>query len=246
MIYLLGLMIQWVGRALIPALLVLVAGAVVVGLLWWLFLRRHRRAVVTAWLTLGLVTVTFGGWRSWEVWRDFSHPEVRMFRDYLARPIPNEVTHLAMAVASPEMFHDGALIRFQAPAGLVPKIVDHSLPGSTALAVVAEMKRQSPHDSADREVIAGDDGQSYLKVNADHFPKDGPEAHRWLREHIEANAGSGREAYVLFRAGAWGHFQSVLTYDPAAGTVIIQQNLERRRAKNFPATPPTPAPDSPR
>ena len=238
MIYLLGLMIQWVGRALIPALLVLVAGAVVVGLIWWLFLRRNRRAVVTAWLILGLVAVSFGGWRSWEVWRDFSHPEVRMFRDYIARPIPSEVTNLAMAVASPEMFHDGALIRFQAPAGLVHKIVDHSLPGSTALAVVAEMKRQSPHDSADREVIAGADGQSYRKVNPDHFPKHGPEAHRWLSDKIEANAGPGREAYVLLRAGAWGHFQSVLTYDPAAGTVFIQQKLERRRAKNFPAPAP--------
>src|SRR5882672_5830827 len=97
MIYLLALVIKWVGRALIPALLVLAAGAVVVGLVWWLVLRRNRRAVVTAWLTLGLITVTFGGWRSWEVWRDFSHPEVHMFRDYVANPIPNEVTHLAMA-----------------------------------------------------------------------------------------------------------------------------------------------------
>ena len=123
MIYLLGLMIQWVGRALVPALLVLVAGAVVVGLVWWLFLRRHRRAVVTAWVALGLVTVTFGGWRSWEVWRDFSHPEVRMFRNYIARPIPNEVTNLAMAVASPEMFHDGALIRFKPQPGWSPKLL---------------------------------------------------------------------------------------------------------------------------
>lgn len=232
MIYLLGLMIQWVGRALIPALLVLIVGAVVVGMVWWLFLRRHRRAMVAAWLTLGLVTVAVGGWRSWEVWRDFSHPEVRMFRDYIARPIPNEVSNLAMAVASPEMFHDGALIRFQAPAGLVARIVDHSLPGSTALAVVADMKRQSPHDAADREVIAGADGQSYLKVKPDHFPKDGPAVHRWLRDKLEANAGPGREAYVLLRAGAWGHFQSALTHDPATGTVIIQQNLERRRARN--------------
>ena len=246
MIYLLGLVIQWFSRALIPALLVLAAGAVVVGLVWWLFLRRNRRAVVTAWLALILVTVTFGGWRSWEVWRDFNHPERRMFRDYIARPIPNEVTNLAMAVASPEMFHDGALIRFQAPAELVRKIVDHSLPGSTALAVVAGIKRQSPHDSADREVIAGADGQSYLKVNPDHFPKDGPEAHRWLRDKIEANAGPSREAYVLLRAGAWGHFQSVLTYDPATGTVIIQQNLERRRSKHITAAAPAPTPDSPR
>lgn len=169
-----------------------------------------------------------------------------MFRNCVANPIPSEVTNLVMAVASPEMFHDGALIRFQAPAGLFRKIVDHSLPGSTALAVVVEMKRQSPHPSTDREVIAGADGQSYLKVTPDYFPKDGPEAHRWLRDRIEANVGPGRETYVLFRAGAWGHFQSVLTYDPANGTVIIQQNLERRRSKYFPAAASTPTPDSPR
>ncbi len=245
-IYLLGLMIRWVGRALVPALLVLVVGGVAVGLLWWLFLRRNRRAVVAAWLILGLVTVSFGGWRSWEVWRDFSHPEGHMFRDYVASPIPKEVTNLAMATPAPAMFHDGALIRFQAPTELVRKIVDHSLPGSTTLAVVAEMKRQSPHDSADREVIAGADGQSYLKVGPDHFPKDGPEMHRWLRAQVEATAGPGCERYVLFRAGAWGHFQSALTHDPATGTVIILQNLERRRSKYFPATAPVPPSAAPR
>ena len=245
MIYLLGLVIQWFGRALLPSLLVLAAGAVVVGLVWWLFLRRNRRAVVMAWVTLVLVTVAFGGWRSWEVWRDFSHPEGRMFRDYIASPIPKEVTNLTMAVASPEIFHDGALIRFQAPEGLVHKIVNHSLAGSKALAVVTGMKRQSPHDSTDREVIAGADGQSYLKVNPDRFPKDGPEAHRWLREKMEAASGPGREAYVLLRTGAWGRFQSVLTYDPATRTVIIHQNLQRQRAKNFPTAAATPVGNSP-
>jgi hypothetical protein len=108
------------------------------------------------------------------------------------------------------------------------------------------MKRQSPHDPVDREVIAGADGQSYLHVNPDHFPKDGPEAHRWLRDQIEANTGPGREAYVLFRAGAWGLFQSVLMYDLATGTVFLQQNLERRRVKNLPAPAPNPTSNSPR
>ncbi|MBC8002774.1 MAG: hypothetical protein H7X97_09315 [Opitutaceae bacterium] len=250
MIYLLGLFIQWVSRALVPALLVLVIGAVVVCLVWRLFLRSNRRAVVVAWLILGFVTVTVGGWRSWEVWQDFNHPERRMFRDYIARPIPNEVTNLTMATPAPAMFHDGALIRFQAPEVLVRGIIDQSLTGSTALEVLAEMKRQSPHDSADLEVIAGTDGQSYRKVTPDLFPKNGPEAHRWLRDKIEATAGPGREIYVLFKAGAWGHFQSVLSYDPANSSVIVQQNLERRRVKR-PAsgapipTSPTPTRNSP-
>ena len=245
MIYLLGLAIQWFGRALLPALLVLAAGAVVVGLVWWLFLRRNRRAVVMAWLTLGLVTLAFGGWRSWEVWRDFAHPEARMFRDYIASPIPDEVTNLTMAVASPEMFHDGALIRFQAPPVLVHKIIDHSLAGSKAMAVVADVKRQSPHAATDREVIAGADGQSYLKVNPERFPKGGPEAHRWLREKLEAESGPGREAYVLLRTGDWGRFQSVLTYEPATRTVVIHQNVQRQRARNFPSAAPPPVGNSP-
>lgn len=229
MIYLFGLFIQWIIRALLPAFLFLAAGALLVLLVWLLFLRR-RRAVVVLWIILGLATVSFAGWRTRDVWRDFKHPELRMFRTYIADPIPEEVRNLAMATPAPAMFHDGALIKFEAPETVLGKILNHSLPGSKTLAVVEEMKRQSGSDSANRAVIVGPDGQSYKRVELDQFPEDGLPAFRGVRAEVEAASRTGRrEVYALLFEGEWGKLQSVITYDPAASTVVIKQYLERRR-----------------
>jgi hypothetical protein len=231
MIYLLGLFIRWVTGALVPALLLLVVGAVVGGLVWLLFLRRRRRAVVTMWLVLGMATLALGGWRTREVWRDFTQPHFRNFRTYVADPIPTEVRGLAMATAAPAMFHDGALVRFEAPEPLVRKLIDQSLRGAKTLAVVAEMKRQSGRDPADRSAVAGPDGRSYVRVDVDQFPRDGPDAFRWARVHVEQSARQGfGEAYVLLLEGEWGKFQSVITWNPAVSNVVVRQYLERRRS----------------
>jgi hypothetical protein len=143
MIYLLGLLIKWIGHALIPTALLLSGDALVMLGVWWFVLRPRKLSAWKGWLVLGLITVGFGGWRTWEVWQDFSRPELRMFRDFVADPIPKEIQRLAPASAAPVMFHDGAYIFFHAPPELIERIVNHSLPGSKTLAAVAEMKRQS-------------------------------------------------------------------------------------------------------
>jgi hypothetical protein len=172
MIYLLGLLMKWIGHALIPTALLLAAGALVMLGVWWLVLRPRKLSAWKGWLVLGLITVSFGGWRTWEVCQNFSRPELHMFRAFVADPIPKEVQGLAPASAAPVMFHDGAYISFHAPPELVERIVNHSLAGSKTLAAVAEMKRQSGRDSADRVIIAAPDGRSYLKVDLEWVAKE--------------------------------------------------------------------------
>ena len=219
MIYLLAFVIQWFGKAFFPALLVLVLGAITVGLLWALGLKRKRPALLAAWLAVGISSLGLGCWRTVQIVDDYSHPERRMFREFLARPIPSQVTNLVVAVPSPEIFTDAAIIRFQAPNSVVQGILNHSLPGSTSLSVLAEMKRQSRNPPADQEVISAPDGQSYLPVDASFFPSDGPEAHRWLRERITGESAPGVKTYILLRRGAWGSFQSLVAHNPLTGTV---------------------------
>src|SRR5262245_48558184 len=112
MLYLGWLVVRWVLRAVIPALLLFGAGALFVGLLWLLFLRRRRRAAMALWVVVVSMAMGFFGWRTWEVWTDFTRPQMRMFRNYIADPIPKAVSDLSMATPAPAMFHDGALLRF--------------------------------------------------------------------------------------------------------------------------------------
>jgi hypothetical protein len=220
---------KWLARAFIPTMVLLVAGVVVVLGAWAFALRPRRLSSTKAWLALVLVALGFGGWRTWEVWRDFSQPQWRMFRDFVANPIPPEVVGLVPASAAPVMFHDGAYISFHAPPALVQRIVTHSLPGSKTLSVVAEMKQQSARDPADRLVIAAPDGQGYLKVDLDWVAKESSPESDWARAEVE-NFLKNRQgsAYVLLRSGDWGEFVSVLTHQPASSNVVILQNLERR------------------
>jgi len=230
MIYLLGLFIKWIGHALIPTALLLVAGALAMLSLWWFVVRPRKLSARRGWLILGLVTVGFGGWRTWEVWQDFSRPELHMFRDFVGDPIPKEIQGLAPAIAAPVMFHDGAYISFHAPPELVERIVNHSLRGSKTLAVVAEMKRRSSQDSTDLVVIAASDGRSYLKADLDWVAKERSPESQWARTEVETFLKNQRgSAYVLLLAGDWGEFASVLNYEPGTSNVVILQHLERRR-----------------
>src|SRR5687767_9766723 len=144
MIYYAGLFFKWVAQALFSTLVLLAGGALLVVALWWFMLRPRRRSSLSAWMVLGALVLAFGGWRTWGVWQDFSRPELGMFREFIAEPIPREVRGLAPAIAAPVMFHDGAYISFHAPREVIERIINHSLPGSKALMVIEGMKRRSP------------------------------------------------------------------------------------------------------
>lgn len=213
-----------------PAWLLLAAGALVIGAAWLLGLKRHRRALITAWAAVALVTVAFAGYRTWGMARDFAHPEIRMFRAFVADPIPAEVTGLAVSTAAPAMYHDGALVRFQAPEAMVRGLVNHSVPGSRTLSVAQETRGTSARDRADRDRVVGPDGWSYAQVDAARFAVDGPEVFEWARRKVGEGVRQGpREVWVYLVSGDWGRFQSVLVYDRATSTATVEQYRERRR-----------------
>jgi hypothetical protein len=229
-IYLLGLLVEWIGHALIPAALLLAGGSVVLLVVWLSVLRPRRLPVWKGWVALGLVAVVFGGWRTWEVWHNFSRPEFHMFRTYIADPIPKEVEGLGPGSPAPVMFHDGAYIHFHAPPELVEHILNHSLAGSKTLGVVAEMKRQSGRDTSDRVAVVAPNGQSYVKVDLTWVAKESSTESSWARAEVENFLKTQKgNAYVLLLSGDWGKFVSVLKYEPAVSNVVILQNLERRR-----------------
>src|SRR4051812_41639593 len=210
MIYLAALIFRWVAQALLPTLALLIAGAAVVWTFWWYRLRPQLRSSLREWLVLGAVVLAFGGWRTRAVWLDFARPELHMFRECIAKPIPREVQELAPGMAAPMPFQDAAYISFKAPREVVDRIIHHSLPGSTAVGLVEKMKRRSQRSTHDDVVIAGPDGRSYLKVDVDWAPKESSPEIDWARTDTGQFLRSCQgEAYVLLRAGAWGTFVSV-------------------------------------
>lgn len=230
MVYLLALLIRWIAHALIPTALLFAISVIVMLGIGWLVLRPRKISPWKGWLVVGLMTIAFGGWRSFEVWRDFSRPELHMFRTYVADPIPVDIHGLAPAIAAPVMFHDGAYISFRAPPELVERLINHSVPGSKTLGVVTEMKKQSRRDTSDRTVVAGQDGRSYLKVDLDWVAKRSSPESQWVHDEVENYLKSHNgNSYVFLRAGDWGSLASVMHYEPASSNVTILQNLERRR-----------------
>src|SRR5262249_37619789 len=156
--------------------------------------------------------------------RDFSQPEWHMFRDFVANPIPRGVVGLAPASPAPVMFHDGAYISFRAPPQLVERIVNHSLPGSKTLSVVAAMKQESARDAADRVVITAADGLSYLKADLDWATKETCPESAWARGEVRSFLTNKQgNAYVFLRSGDWGKFVSILKHEPASSNVVILQ-----------------------
>jgi len=93
MIYLFGLLVRWIGHALIPALILLALGVPVLLGVWWFLLRPRQLSLWRWWLVLGLVVLGFAGWRTWEVWQDFSHPaQINLARSPKAESMINENT----------------------------------------------------------------------------------------------------------------------------------------------------------
>jgi hypothetical protein len=228
MIYLLALLVDWVGRALVPTAELLAAGVIVVIALR-ILLHRRPRVVARAWLLLGVAAVGFGGWRSFEVWRDFTQPQFRNFRTYVANPIPHDVRALAMDSPAPAMFYDGALVRFEAPEPVVRRLVDHSLAGARAWDLIGEMKRRSGRSPADTIAVAAPDGRGFVRIDPDAFTT--PDAFAWTQHTVdEMHRGGAKEIYVLLLAGEWGSFQSVVAWTPERSRVSVHQALERRGA----------------
>jgi hypothetical protein len=225
-IYLLALLVEWVGRALVPTAELLAAGVIVVIVVRVLF-RRRPRVVALAWLAVALVTLGFGGWRSFEVWRDFTEPQFRNFRTYVADPIPRDVHALAMDSPAPAMFYDGALVRFEAPEPVMRRLVDQSLSGARAWSVIDEMKQRSGRDRADTLAVAAPDGRSFVRVDPAAFTA--PNVFAWAQHTVdEMNRGGAKEIYVLLLAGGWGSFQSVVAWTPDRSRVSVRQALERK------------------
>ena len=228
MVYLAGLIFKWIAYAVVPTVLLFGVGTLVMAVIWRFALRPRKLSSGKGWLALALVTLAFGGWRTWEVGQSFFHPELQMFRQYVAEPIPKAVKDLAPASAAPVMFHDGAYVAFQAPPEVVEGIVNHSLKGAKTPEVITKMKRQSGRGDADRVVIAGPDGQSYLPVDLEWVEREKSSESEWARGEIASflKSRNGR-AYVLLRSGDWGTFVSVLQYEPAQSRVVILQHLNR-------------------
>ena len=230
MVYLAGLIFRWIAYALVPTVLLFGAGALVMAVVWRFVLRPRKLPSGKGWLVLALVTLASGGWRTWEVGQSFFHPELHMFREYVAEPIPKAVKGLAPASAAPVMFHDGAYIAFHAPPEMVEGIINHSLKGSKTREVIRKMKRQSGRGEADRVVIAGPDGQSYVPVDLEWVEREKSSESEWARGETARflKSRNGR-AYVLLRSGDWGTFVSVLQYEPAQSRVVILQHFDRAR-----------------
>jgi hypothetical protein len=114
MIYLLALFVEWVRRALVPAAAVFaIATLAAIGVR---LIFGRSRLTTNVWLALGIAVVAVFGWRTFEVWQDFSHPQYRNFRSYVADPIPRDARALVMDSPAPAMFYDGALVRFEGPS----------------------------------------------------------------------------------------------------------------------------------
>jgi len=226
MIYLLALLVEWIGRALVPTAELLAAGVVIVIVLRVL-VRRRPRVVARAWLALAVVTVGFAGLRSFEVWRDFTQPQFRNFKTYVANPIPRDVHALAMDSPAPAMFYDGALVRFEAPEPVMRRLVDQSLAGARAWNVIDEMKQRSGRNPTDTLAMAAPDGRGFVRVDPSRFTA--PEAFAWTQHTVgEMHRGGAKEIYVLLLAGEWGSFQSVVGWDPDRSRASVRQALERK------------------
>jgi len=224
MIYLLALFVEWVRRALVPAAAVFaIATLAAIGVR---LIFGRSRLTTNVWLALGIAVVAVFGWRTFEVWQDFSHPQYRNFRSYVADPIPRDARALVMDSPAPAMFYDGALVRFEGPASLVTALARNTLKGARTLAVLRETKQRSKRSTVDTLAVTDADGSSYRRINPATFPAQLPETFAWARWVIdEQTRGGADDIYVLLLAGPWGRFESVLSYDRDRSRVAVRQNM---------------------
>jgi hypothetical protein len=222
-IYLATGLVLWLVRALVPTSVVLVLGGVGV----WLAHRFGGLRARTGVIAVAVIALGVLAWQTRSVRREFTHPEVTMFRRYIADPIPDEVRNLAPGSGSPLFLHNSAIVTFEAPAATLAALLDHSLPGSTALEMLAELKTRNGRDTVSTSRVAADRGGAYARMDTTSLPAGMLDAFPGAHARVLQEARRGLEVYALAETGDWGHFESVVTYDRPAERVHVQQFVVR-------------------
>ncbi|MEX2049096.1 MAG: hypothetical protein WEB90_05925 [Gemmatimonadota bacterium] len=223
MIYLATGLFLWFVRALVPTSFVLVLGGVGA----WLAHRFGGLPVRTGVIGVAVVALGVLGWQTRSVRREFTHPEITMFRRYIADPIPDEVRNLAPGSGSPLVMSNSAIVRFEAPTATLDALLNHSLPGSTALEVLAELKTRNGRDTVSTSRVAAGGGRAYARMDTTALPTGMQEAFPGAHARVLQEARRGLEVYALAETGEWGRFESVVTYDRPAERVHVQQLVVR-------------------
>lgn len=234
MIYLVTGVVLWLIRAAAPTAVVLVVGALLVWPAHRFAGLRVRRGVIAVAVVASAVLV----WQTRSVQREFTHPEITMFRRYLADPIPAGVRNLAPGSPSPLVLSNSAIVAFEAPDSIVEALLDHSLPGSTAVAFLADIKSRNGRDTMTTSRVGAPLGNAYARMDTTSLPPDMSEAFPGAHSRALRAMRDGLEVYVLAEAGEWGRFESVVTYDRPRGHVHVQQYVVR--APTAPPSPPSP------
>jgi hypothetical protein len=222
-IYLVAGLVMWLVRALLPTVLVLLVGAV----LLWLGRRAPGFPVRGVGAVIVVAALAVLAWQTRTVRREFTHPQITMFRRHIADPIPASVRNLAPGSPAPLVFHSGAVVAFDAPESMLRSLLDHSLPGSTALAALAELKSRNGRDTTTVIRVGAVGAPGYLQLDSTAFPADllhtFPGAHSRAVEALRR----GLNVYVLAEVGDWGRFESVVTYEPQRQRVHLRQYIVR-------------------
>jgi membrane protein implicated in regulation of membrane protease activity len=222
MMYLAAGLVLWLIRAVAPASVVIVVGALVA----WI---AHRvggvslRGGMLAVAALGFVVLA---WQTRAVRREFTHPQITMFRKYIADPIPDGVRNLAPGTSSPLVFHAGAVVAFDAADETLRALLDHSLPGSTARAFLKDLKSRNGRDTTTVARIGAPDG-GYVRVDSASFPAELAEDFPGAHMRVTQESRRGMEVYLLAEKGEWGRLESVVVYDRPRQHVSVRQLVVR-------------------
>jgi hypothetical protein len=172
---------------------------------------------------VGVVAVALLGWQTRSVRREFTHPEITMFRRYVADPIPSAVRNLAPGGPGSFFLHNSAVVAFEAPDSIVRGILDHSLPGSTALAFLSDLKSRNGRDTTSTFRVGAPGGSDYVRVDSTSFTPELESTFSGAHLRTLEGVRAGHEVYVLAQMGEWGRFESVLTYDRSQERVLLRQ-----------------------
>jgi hypothetical protein len=139
MLYLFGLSFWWLRDALLPTALFGGLSCLAWLLLSTTLLRGRPRLRRRGFVLLFAATIGWLAIGTRDVLHRFDNPQLEMFRNYVADPIPTTVEDLAVDSAAPAVFCDGALLRFRAPAAVRRAILHHGLPGSSTRHVAKQL-----------------------------------------------------------------------------------------------------------
>jgi hypothetical protein len=218
LIYLFGLLFWWLRDVGVP--LVVGGGAAV--LLWTLIaltaLRGRRRVALRGFLVVLAGCVAWLAIGTHAVCHRFHNPQFDMFRRSIADPIPDDVLDLEVDSPAPEMFHEGAVVRFRAPLATREAILAHALPGSATHEFAQRFATRLGRDPAVTARVASPDG-GYLRYDPKVFAAFDTDDWEFAigRFRTEQRPGALREAptdhdiWVYAERGDWGTLVCVAT-----------------------------------